>query len=236
VGDLNLKDIAEWLNKEQGLQIAVKLYEGYYSPLSHFFPHSSGFALIRHVRANGKLRHRPAFPWNGRSTVRTADGCTGLLAWAIADKTGVPAKGFLRYATAHLDRLLTPTFVVTAKGWTRAIGWRNLPGTLRTISAFARYVRTSGSKASPAEREEYIRKQFGNLLSAVVPDLPEAAIRPVIDDLVRKVLASMSASPDDSPLVGTQPDSGSETENGSDVGRAPGSPVDMNGQPHEDSV
>jgi hypothetical protein len=115
----------------------------------------------------------------------------------------------------------------------RAIGWRNLPGTLRAISAFARYVRTSGSKASQVEREAYIQKQFRDLLSAVVPDIPEAAIRPVIDDLVRKILASMTTPSGDSSLVGTQPDSGTETENGSDVDRAPGSRTDVNGQPQE---
>ncbi len=78
--------------------IAVNLYEAYYSPLSHFFPHSSGFALMRHVRADGKLQRRPAFPWVRRSAVRIADGCAGLMAAHIADKTGVPANGFLRHA------------------------------------------------------------------------------------------------------------------------------------------
>jgi hypothetical protein len=43
--DLNLKDVAEWLKKEKELSIAVNLYEGYYTPLSHFFPHSSGFTF-----------------------------------------------------------------------------------------------------------------------------------------------------------------------------------------------
>lgn len=174
--DLNLKDVAEWLKKEKGLLIAVQLYEGYYSPLSHFFPHSSGFALMRHVDADGKLRHRPAFPWARRSAVRIADGCAGLMATAIADKTGVPANGFLRYAAAHLDRALTPAFVTAVKGWWRAIGWRKLPATLSGITAFGRYMRartrrparlnakrTSGSSSAICSAQRLGRRVLGVL-------------------------------------------------------------------------
>lgn len=229
--DLNLKDVAEWLNREKGLLIAVQLYEGYYSALSHFFAHSSGFALIRHVRTDGKLRRRPAFPWVRRSAVRIADGCAGLMAAHVADKTGVPAKGFLRYAAGHLDRTLTPTYVTTSKRWLHAIGWRKLAGTLGTISAFGRYVRTSGSEASPAEREAHVRKQFEDLLSAVSPDVPDAAVRPVIDELVSKILSSMSTPLADSPVAETQPDPASATGTGNGADRPSSGPVDPGGQP-----
>ena len=97
----------------------------------------------------------------------------------------------------------------------RAIGWRKLAGTLRTISAFGRYVRTSGSEASPAEREAHVRKQFGDLLSAAAPDVPDAAIRPVIDEFVSKILTSMSTPRAGTPAAGTQPDSASATGTGS---------------------
>jgi len=97
----------------------------------------------------------------------------------------------------------------------RAIGWRKLAGTLRTISAFGRYVRTSGSEASPAEREAHVRKQFGDLLSAAAPDVPDAAIRPVIDEFVSKILTSMSTPRGGTPAAGTQPDSASATGTGS---------------------
>jgi hypothetical protein len=197
--DLNLKAVAEWLTREKGLLIAVQLYEAYYSPLSHFFPHSSGFALLRHVRVDGRLRHRPGFPWVRRSAVRIADGCTGLMAAYVAKKASVPAEGFLRYADAHFNRTLTPVVVQTFKRWLRAIGWRNLVGTLRTIIAFGRYVRSSGSEGSSAEREAHVRKQFEDLLNGVASDVPEAAFRPVVDELVSKVLASMSPPAGDSP-------------------------------------
>lgn len=204
--DLNLKDVAEWLNREKGLLIAVHLYEGYYSALSHFFPHSSGFALMRHVDAGGKLRRRPAFPWVRRSAVRITDGCVGLLAAHVAKETSAPATAFFDYAVGHLTRALTPTYVATSKRWLHAIGWRRLPGMFMMISAFGRYVRGSGSQASPAEREAHVRKQFADLLSAVSPDVPDAAFQPVINELVSKVLAGMSSPIGDSPGVENQPD------------------------------
>jgi len=78
------------VEQRKGLLIAVQMNGGYYSALSHFFPHSSGFALIRHVRTDGKLRRRPAFPWARRSAVRI--GCADLGAAHIADKRGVPTR------------------------------------------------------------------------------------------------------------------------------------------------
>jgi hypothetical protein len=205
--DLNLKDVAEWLNQEKGLLIAIQLYEGYYSALSHFFQHSSGFALMRHVRADGKLQRRPNFPWTRRSAVRVADGCTGLLAAHIADNTGVSANGFLQYAASHLGRMLTPTYVVTSKRWVHAIGWRKLPGMVRLIGGFRRYVRTAGAETSPAEREAHVRKLFQELLDTVSPDIPDAAIQPVINELVSKVLAGMSPPVPATQRLTPRPDS-----------------------------
>ena len=169
---------------------------------------------MRHVRADGKLRRRPAFPWTRRSAVRVADGCAGLLAAHIADKTGAPAKGFLQYAAGHLSRMLTPTYVVTSKRWVHAIGWRRLPGIVRVISGFRRYVRAAGAETSPAEREAHVRKLFQELLNAVSPDIPDAAIQPVIDELVSKVLAGMSPPPGVSEVAAPPADSAATTRVG----------------------
>ncbi len=77
-------------------------------------------------------------------------------------------------------------------------------------------MKSSGSEASPAGREEHIRKQFEDMLSAVAPGVPDAAARPVIDELVSKILAGMSPASDDSPVTerAVQPDSASATETG----------------------
>lgn len=219
--DLNLKDVAVWLDREKELPVAVQLYEGYYSALSHFFQHSSGFALMRHVDSDGKLRRHPNFPWARQSAVRITDGCTGLMVWAIADKTGIPAEGFLRYANVHLSRTLTPMFVVAAKGSKHQLGWRNLLGVLKTVTVLRRCVRSPDPEASAAAREEHVRKLFESLLSALAPDVPDAAFRPVVNELVGKVLASMNLPPADLPIAETaaQPNPASASE------PPPGSPA-----------
>jgi hypothetical protein len=231
--DLNLKNVAEWLTDKKGLDIAIQLYEGYYSALSHFFAHSSGFALMRHVRADGKLRRRPAFPWTRRSAVRIADGCVGLLAAHIAYKTGLRNNGFLQYANGHLGRALTPTYVATSKQWLRRIGWRNLPGILRRISALGRYVRSPDAQISPAEREAHVRRQFGDLLKAVSPDIPEAASQPVVDELVSKILTSMDASASDFQSGKTWSDSGRATGTNDVTGQPPNNSNDKADQPSD---
>jgi hypothetical protein len=57
---------------------------------------------------------------------------------------------------------------------------------------------TSGSQASPAEREAHVRKQFEDLFVAVSADIPEAAMQPVIEELVNRVLESMDLAIGDS--------------------------------------
>lgn len=131
--DLNIRDLALWLEREHGLVLATGLYHRYYVPLSHLFTHAYAFGLMRHVRPDGTLRRRPAFPWVKRSAARMADGCTAVLAGSIADKTGIPSELFHGSATAHLDRLLTPALVFAVKGAFRSGPWREFPGKLQSI-------------------------------------------------------------------------------------------------------
>jgi hypothetical protein len=131
--DLNIRDLALWLEREHGLVLATGLYQRYYVPLSHLFGHAYGFALMRHVRPDGSLHPRPAFPWIRRSAARMADGCTAVLAASIADNAGSPSALFHRTATAHLDRLLTPALVFAVKGAFRSGRWREFPRKLRSI-------------------------------------------------------------------------------------------------------
>lgn len=131
--EVNVRDLALWLEREHELVIAAKLYHSYYVPLSHLFTRSYGFALMRHVEPDGRIRRKPAFPWLRRSAVRMADGCVGVLAANIADKSGIPSALFLRYATDHLDRLMTPALAFTVKGALRSVPWYRYPRTFRAI-------------------------------------------------------------------------------------------------------
>jgi hypothetical protein len=131
--DLDIRDLALWLDREHELAVAASLYYTYYVPLSHLFSHAYAFALMRHVRPDGAVRRRATFPWAARSAVRLADACTGLLAANIADKSGTAPEPFLRYATAHLDRVLAPALVFTVKGALRSSPRRKFPGRLAAI-------------------------------------------------------------------------------------------------------
>lgn len=142
--DLNIRDLALWLEREHGLVLATGLYQRYYVPLSHLFGHSYAFALMRHVRPDGSVHRRPAFPWVRRSAARMADGCTAVLAASIADKVGSPSALFHRSATAHLDRLLTPALVFAVKGAFQSGTWREFPDKLQSIIEAQRPADLSG--------------------------------------------------------------------------------------------
>jgi hypothetical protein len=126
--DVNVRDLALWLEREQELGQAATLYHSYYMPLSNLFSGTCAFSLMRHVSPNGSLHASPAFQWTRCGAARVADGCAGLLAANIADLSGARTEPFLRYATAHFDRALTPAFTFAVKAARRA-------GPLRTFQA-----------------------------------------------------------------------------------------------------
>ncbi len=138
----------------------AELYQAYYVPLSHFFVHANAFTLMRHVRPDGTLHRRPAFLWARRSAIRMADGCTGILAANIANKSGIPPGPFTRYATAHLGRLLAPAFVVFLRGACQSVSWRRIPGVLKALITTRRYANGPGRHDDPAQQEARIRECF----------------------------------------------------------------------------
>lgn len=151
--DLNIRDLALWLEREHGLVLATGLYHRYYVPLSHLFAHGYAFALMRHVRPDGTLHRRPDFPWIRRSAARVADGCAAVLAATIADNADAPSELFRRSATAHLDRLLTPALVFAVKGAFRSGPWREFPHKLQSIIEAQRSADLSGHGNDPGREE-----------------------------------------------------------------------------------
>lgn len=190
--DPNLRKWAEWLAKEKGLWIAPRLYTAYYVPLSHFFAHTNAFTLTRHVRPDDSVRRRPRSPWARRPPVRVADGCTGLLAAAIADKAGSPSAGFLTsYATAHLDRGLVPAFTLAARGWRQSVQWRKVPAALKAVRALSRYLDGPGRHDEPAQQEARVREGFTMAFGVLGLDHDEM-FRVAIDEFVALVLTRMN--------------------------------------------
>lgn len=164
--DLNVRDLALWLEREHGLAIAARLYYEHYVPLSHLFSHAYAFALLRHVDPDGTIRSRPAFPWAKRSAVRLADGCTGLLAGHIADQSGTAAERFHDYSAAHFSRLLTPAAVFAVKAAIRSCPRRKRLGALKDIFQARSQTRDPGVGADD------LRDEFPGFLDTLVADMP----------------------------------------------------------------
>ncbi len=151
--DLDIRDLALWLEREYGLAAATRLYHAYYVPLSHLFARPYAFALMRHVDPDGTLRRRPGFPWARRSAVRMADGCVGLLAGHIAEKADHPSERFFRYATAHLDRMLTPALLFAVKGALRSVPWHQRATALKTVLEAQHYADDAASAQVGTQEE-----------------------------------------------------------------------------------
>jgi hypothetical protein len=171
--DLNIRDLALWLEREQELGIATRLYYEYYIPLSHLFTRSYAFALMRHVQQDGKLHERPAYPWVKLSAARLADGCMGLLAANIADKSGVSPDSFLRYATAHLDRLVTPAVAFTVKGALRSVPRHESLSTLRALGKAQRRPDRSFRAGVPAWQETRISEGSSGFFDPVSAEVSQ---------------------------------------------------------------
>ncbi|HXW46103.1 MAG TPA: hypothetical protein VEL03_15050 [Streptosporangiaceae bacterium] len=151
--DLDIRDLALWLEREYGLAAAARLYHAYYVPLSHLFARPYAFALMRHVGPDGSLQRRPYFPWARRSAVRMADGCVGLLAGHIAEKSDHHSEVFFRYATAHLDRLLTPALLFAVKGAMRSVPWHQRTAALAAVLQAQHYADDAASSQAGTQEQ-----------------------------------------------------------------------------------
>ena len=131
--DLNVRDLALWLEREHGLVLATGLYHRYYVPLSHLFANAYAFSLMRHVHPDGNLHVGPLSRRSGAQLPGWPTAVPQYWQRASADKAGSPSELFRRSATAHLDRLLTPALVFAVKGAFRSGPWREFPSKLQSI-------------------------------------------------------------------------------------------------------
>jgi hypothetical protein len=151
--DLDVRDLALWLEREYGIAIAAELYHDYYLPLSHLFTRAYAFSLMRFVDPQGRIRRQPTFPWAKRSAVRMTDGCVGLLAAHLAQASGRPYEAFLDYAAAHFDRMLTPGLVFAVKGSLGPRSVRRLPATLALVAQSQRFAGLIPADSGPGWQE-----------------------------------------------------------------------------------
>jgi hypothetical protein len=171
-----------------------------YRPASQFFTHASGSALLRHVTSDYRYSSEPAKSWARRSPVRLTDACVGVLAGAVANQRSEPAELFIRYGEGHAGRVLPPLLVTIGKGMARRLRVAGLVSILKQAAE----VRTYLSGATPAdvqgEGERRLRALYDDAIGRLdIGDVPEDAIRPVVDHLVTMVLAEWAADHADQP-------------------------------------
>ncbi len=187
-------DMAKRVEQATGQRGAISLYQRFYVPTSNFFVHANAGSLLRHVGAGDKLTRRPVRAWTRRSPARVADACTGILASAVAERTGRPAMGFARYADKHLDRALTPLAVLAGAGLGRSVKLTQLGqmrGQLRIFMTTGTYIWSGQAASDPiGVRTARIREALAELLPATALDIPPAAFDPYLDYLAATLAES----------------------------------------------
>jgi hypothetical protein len=183
-------DMADVVAEGTSHELSRNLYRRLYVPLSIFFAHANGLVLLRHVRSDGSLRERPAYPWARRSAGRTADGCVGILALAVASRADRPVAEFAEYADAHMSRSLAPVLITAGRGFGTSMQWRRLPRVVWELRAAIKYHGSEEFEADPWEiRELRTRESASSILRILEPQGVEVrTVERMIDELVAMML------------------------------------------------
>ncbi|SBT40857.1 hypothetical protein GA0070621_1076 [Micromonospora narathiwatensis] len=190
----DVRSMTEQIDSRTGATLAIHLYDTAYRPASQYFTHASGSALLRHVTAEYRYSTKPANSWARRAPVRLTDACVGLLAGALANQIAEPAELFVRYSEGHAQRVLPPLLVTIGKGMARRLRLADLVTTSKQAEEMRAYLSRVGPDDAPDDREKRLRAMYEALIARLdIDDVPDDAIRPVIDHLVTKVLAEWDA-------------------------------------------
>lgn len=190
----DVRSMTEQIDSRTGATLAIHLYDTAYRPASQYFTHASGSALLRHVTAKYRYSTKPANSWARRAPVRLTDACVGLLAGALANQAAEPADLFVRYSEGHAKRVLPPLLVTISKGMARKLRPADLITTLKEAEETRAHLSRCGPDDEPDDRERHLRAMYAALIPRLgINDVPEEAIRPVVDYLVTKVLADWDA-------------------------------------------
>lgn len=190
----DVRSMTEQIDSQTGATLAIHLYDTAYRPASQYFTHASGAALLRHVTAEYRYSAKPANSWARRAPVRLTDACVGLLAGALANQVAEPAELFVRYSEGHATRVLPPLLVTVSKGIAPRLRLADLVTTLKQVEETRAYLSHCRPDDAPDDREKHLRAMYKVLIARLdIDDVPEEAIRPVVDHLVAKVLAEWDA-------------------------------------------
>ena len=152
----NLREMATVVVGETGQSFATDLYDRLYVPLSTFYPHPTGPALLRHVGSDDHLQDEAMPVWSRRAAVHSVDACVAGLAAAVAERTDRSAAQFAEYADAHMKRTMAPAFMLAGRNALRRIRWSMTPTAYRAFRALIHYYR-GGQAANESYCERKLR-------------------------------------------------------------------------------
>jgi hypothetical protein len=156
-GDLpTLREMATTVAAGAAQSFATDIYHRLYVPLSTFYPHPTGLALLRHAGSDELLHDKPLPVWTRRAGAHSADACVAGLAAALAERRGRPVAPFVEYADAHMQRTVAPVFMLAGRSALRSIRWSNAPNAYRAFGALIQYYR-SGQAANDTYEERKLR-------------------------------------------------------------------------------
>jgi hypothetical protein len=171
-------------------QFLIDVYGRLYVPLSTFSAHASGFAMLRHVDASGRLLEKPTRTISSRILVHTTDACAARLAIALAERQGVDASELVAYGNAHVDRTTHPLLALAAAPAVRKAGARGIVKVVRSAVAFRAYTKSTafadGSYEERKARAYTVLNELAEHLNLDVSEMGfDAAIEAFADDLAR---------------------------------------------------
>ena len=179
----NVFTMARHVGTRSQTTLTTDMYRRIYTPLSSFFVHANGIALLRHVRHHDTVKARPSYPWVRRSPVHVADACVGVLANILAARSGTSSELFVTYANAHMGRVLPPLFALAGRSSRWFVRWSYVPTSVRLLIEGRRYYQTS-DKVPWDERARTIRDHVSRILSVFEVPISPAGKKALLDEFV----------------------------------------------------
>ena len=229
-------DMVQAIDDANDNTAARSIYRRLYLSLSHFTVHASGGTLLRHVSKRGDLRRRPARAWTRRSPARVIDAAAGTLAADLARHAGRPDARLVRYAAKHEARTIMPIVVMafngTAGSSSNAFSRRRIIEAARIIKEVYAYLWTGPAAADPVPvRKAFVRERFAAIVSSDDPEIPSAALAPLIEH-VAATLAQPQSAPEPAQPASETADRNSQHLSGIDLRtRAHDKPPSITGVP-----
>lgn len=179
----NVFEMAQHVTTRLPTSPTTDMYRRIYIPLSSFFVHANGIALLRHVRPDNGVKVRPSYPWVRRSPVHVTDACVGVLGNIVATRSDSPSDLFVAYTSAHMGRVLPPLLALAGKSARWSVRWRSLPVAIRSLIEGRQYYQTS-STVPWDDRARTLRSHVSRVLSVFDVPITPAGKEALLDEFV----------------------------------------------------